>query len=258
MLTLCGAVLLSAACDRSPSTRTTEPTKRPRTEPVLRPDDNPKTIVNKAVKAHGGEKAFTRWSCGRIKYKAEGSIVPSPLGNATMEDTFQLPGHFKRVARMTAIGKEFVMVFVLNHGKGWTKKGDGEPVPEENAFTDRTEHPFGPSISLLPFLDNQLRLTRPLGGATDGQGRIGVRAEGEGIEPVDLYFDAQTGLLQLARTNREPPAITDTILEDYREIQEGMVPMQVKGVRAGKLIWHATLLEVEFRDKYEGGVFAKP
>jgi hypothetical protein len=257
MLAISLGVALFSACNRSSDSRTAEPNTQPQAEPVLRSDDDPKAILTKAVKAHGGEKAFARWKCGRIKYKAEGNIIPGALGNTTMEDTFQLPGHFKRVSRVTVDGKELVMVFVLNHGKGWTKAGGGEPEPEENAFTERTEHPLSASINLLPSLNDKLRLTRLPGGTADTRGRIGIRAEGEDVAPVNLYFDAQTGLLQSARDAREPPA-AETVLEDYKEIQGGMVPMQIKIVRAGQLIGHATFLEVEFRDKFEEREFAKP
>jgi hypothetical protein len=37
-----------------------------------------------------------------------------------------------------------------------------------------------------------------------------------------------------------------------------MVPMRIKSLQAGKVAWQATLLFVEFRDKYEESMFAKP
>src|SRR5215471_12409499 len=76
--------------------------EEPASEAVLTADDDAKAVIGKAVKAHGGEKTFSRWNCGYLKYTTKGGILPTQLGEVTMEDTFQLPGHFKRVTRMDA------------------------------------------------------------------------------------------------------------------------------------------------------------
>src|SRR5262245_23632070 len=121
---------------------TESPPPQPRSEPVLKVDDDAKTIIDKVVKANGGKEKFSRWNCGYLKYKTKGGVVPAQFGEVTIEDTFQLPGHFKRVTRMETNGKELLMVFVINNGKGWTKKGDAPAEPVENNFTERAEHPF--------------------------------------------------------------------------------------------------------------------
>src|SRR5262245_35455487 len=88
---------LLAAGDRHPhdsSRAGPEPTAR--ADPVLHDDDEARTVIDKALHAHGGEKSFARWKCGYVKYRTKGGIVPSQFGEVTLEDTFQLPGHFKR------------------------------------------------------------------------------------------------------------------------------------------------------------------
>src|SRR5436309_1334727 len=88
-------LLALVGCERPPSDKTSGPSSETHSVPVLREDDDAKTILDKALKAHGGENAFSRWSCGTVKYKTKGSIVPDQLGEVVVEDTFQLPGHFK-------------------------------------------------------------------------------------------------------------------------------------------------------------------
>jgi hypothetical protein len=118
--------------------------------PVLNPDDDARTIARKALKAYGGEKTFSRWRCGQIKYRTRGRILPPQPGEAVVEDTFQLPGHFKRVARSGPEGNRVTMVFVLNHGKGWTRAGDAPAKPTMNDFTTKGQHPLG-AIRLAGF-----------------------------------------------------------------------------------------------------------
>ena len=174
-------------------------------EPVLGAGDAANVVLAKAVAAHGGEKAFTRWSCGKVKYRAEGSIVPALPGHATMEDTFRLPGYFKRETRMTAGGKEFVVVFALYDGAGWTKNGPAATEPTGNPFAERSEDTFSSPLDLLPYLDREVRLTRRPAAAGDDRSRVTLRAEGDGFGPVDRSFEAATGLSRSVAKDAAPP-----------------------------------------------------
>src|SRR5262249_38020984 len=137
-----------------------EPASESRPDPVLLTDDDAKTIIGKAVKAHGGEKAFSCWKCGYVKYKTTGGVIPAQIGEATVEDTFQLPGHFKRVVRSDMDGGEAALIFVVNHGKGWKKIGDRPVEPIDNDFTNQAEHTFAGFSNLKPLTEADVRLTK--------------------------------------------------------------------------------------------------
>src|SRR5205823_4356238 len=146
-------------------------------------------------------KVFARWNCGYLKYKTKGGVVPAQVGEVTIEDTFQLPGHFKRVTHMEASGKELRMVFVVNDGKGWTKKGDAPAEAIDNDFTEKIEHPFARFCNLAPLTGKEIRLTK-LGEETiGGRKSIGIRARSEELGEVDFYFAKQSGLLLKAQTS---------------------------------------------------------
>jgi hypothetical protein len=213
MLITLAAGLALLGCDRSQSTPTEQATTPSRMVPASRAAEDPKTILTRAVRAHGGERAFTRWNCGQVKYKAEGSIVPGLLGPVILEDTFQLPGHFKRITRTNVGGRELVTIFVINHGKGWTKRGDAEPEPEENTYAERSEHPLGATFSLVPVQGREVRLTTLSGGNSEHSQLVGIRAQGDGPGPVDLYFDPESALLRVVLSAR-----TETVFEEYKDI----------------------------------------
>jgi hypothetical protein len=256
-------VLSLLSYDWTQEGRAAGPSADARSEPVLKADDDAKTIISKAVKAHGGEKAFSRWSCGYLKYKTKGGFVPTQVGEVTVEDTFQLPGHFKRVTRMDAGGKELLTVYVINDGKGWIKKGDAPAEPIDNKFTERTDHPFAALWNLAPLTDEEVRLTKLGAAKVNGKDAIGVRAQSNKLSDADFYFSPQTGLLLKSRRSlpgADPakPKVMETFLDDYKDVQGTPVPMQIKGVQDGKEILHVTLLEAKFAEKFEESTFAKP
>lgn len=234
-----------------------------RAQPVLQEDDDAKTIVAKAVKAYGGKKAFSRWNCGYVKYKPKGGILPAQIGEVTLEDTFQLPGHFKRITRVTANGKELVMAFVVNHGKGWKKRGNEPAEAIDNEFTKRTEHPFAGFCNLTALTEAEVRLTKLKKAKVDGKEAIGVQAQSEKLGKVDFYFSSKTGLLLktskfLPSADPDKPTVMDTYLGNYKEVQGGKIPMRIKGFRNDKVIVEVDLIDVKFADKFDESVFAKP
>jgi hypothetical protein len=255
--------LILLGCERTQESRKAEWRSEQSSDPVLKADDNARTIVNKAVQAHGGEKSFTRWSCGYLKYKTKGGVVPTQLGEVTVEDTFQLPGHFKRVTRMDAGGKELLMVFVVNHGKGWTKRGDAPAEPIDNNFTEKTEHPFAGFCNLSLLTDAGIRLTKLGVEKINGMEAMGIRAQSEKLGEVDFYFGSQSGLLlrskkMLPGADPAKPSVMEASLDDYKDVQGTKVPMRIKGAQDGKAILDVTLIDARFADKFEESTFAKP
>jgi hypothetical protein len=250
-------------CERKSESSKVEPPVEVRPDSVFKTDDDAKTIINTALKSHGGEQVFTRWNCGYLKYKTAGGVVPAQLGEVTVEDTFQLPGHFKRVTRMDGTGKELLTVFVVNHGKGWTKIGDTSAEPSDNNFTEKAEHPFAGFCNLTPLTDPKIRLTKLGMEKVNGTDAMGIRVQSEIIGDVEFYFGAQTGLLLKSRKtlpggNPAMPNVFDSYLDDYKDVQGAKVPMRIKGVQNGKTVLDVTIIEARFADKFDEGTFAKP
>jgi hypothetical protein len=234
-----------------------------RSEPVLKIEDDAKTIISKAVKAHGGEKAFSRRRCGYLKYKTKGGVVPKELGEVIVEDTFQLPDYFRRVTHLAVGGKEMLMVFVVNRGKGWVKEGDSPATPIPVDFAERPQHPFANFCNVSLLTEAGEGLTKLGAEKVNGKDAIRIRAQSDELGQVDFYFATQTGLLLKSRKLRpgaDPgkPAVVESFLDDYKDAQGTQVPMRMKVAHDGKLQLDVTLIEAKFADKFEESVFAKP
>jgi hypothetical protein len=249
-------------------TRTTDVTKDEQVTSapvrfVLQADDDARTILDKAVKVHGDKQALAQWRCGYVRYKTKGGVVPDLLGEVVVEDTFDLPGHFKRVTRSGMDGKEMLMTFVINDGKGWTKTGKEEAEPMENTFTEKPEHPYAAFCNLVVWAEGNPHLTKLDEKTFAGQEAIGLRIESKEMGEMDTYFSKKTGLMLYSRrlqpdTDPNKKVFVDCFRDDYQNVQGIMVPMHLKGTKEGKVILDMTLIEVKFADKFKEGTFAKP
>jgi len=230
---------------------------------VIAAEDDGKAIFDKGVQALGGVDRLPRWNVGAIKYRATGSGEAAGAAEAVVEDTFQLPGRFKRVARITRGGAERTMTLVVRDGKGWEKKGDAATTEVANDASDKKEHPFAVFANLRPMLEPDVQLIRA--GEIDVDGKLCqiVRVASPRLDPLALFFDKNTALLLKTRKTIERPGsplptVVDTYLSDYRDVNGVLVPMRIKGFQGDKPILDVRLLEVRFPDQIDDAAFAKP
>lgn len=255
-LSICG-------CHRAKNELGDESAQEQRSDAILQPDDDAKTVIEKATKVVGDEAALAQWKCGIVKYKTKGNIVPGESGESLTEDTFQLPGHFKRVMRVEGGGKNLSIRFVSNHGKWWTKKGDAPAEPMDNDFSERTEHPFA-EYSRLPMIGgNDFQRIEPSGERIDGKEVIGIRVRHADLNSFDCYFARQTGLLleftnTVPGTNPDKASTLNSYLSDYKKVRGCMVPMRIERIREGKTMVDVTILDLEFAPKFDESLFVKP
>jgi hypothetical protein len=114
---------------------TSPPVIRP-AAPVITEQDDAQAIVEKSIKAFGGPDKLARWNVGKVVYKVSGAATGF-AGETTMEETFQYPRYFKRVAK-TKLGD---FVFVVNNGSSWSKKPNGS-VSEKKSSVEQHTHKF--------------------------------------------------------------------------------------------------------------------
>lgn len=225
--------------------------------PVISEADDAQAVFEKSITAFGGPDKFSRWNVGRVSYKATGSAF-APFEGTFMEDTFELPGHFKRTARVKADAKELSYVFVLNHRNGWARYGDGRlRTMTDNPSTDRERHLFTVFFDLT-----QVQAASPnlavLSRETD---KVIVRQTIDKENYVDYFFDKARGLLvKLAKPHPlKAGSNVETVLDDYKTFDGGAVPTRITSRVDGKLLVEITILDLQFVKTWdEATVFGKP
>ncbi|HWG47205.1 MAG TPA: hypothetical protein VN688_30860 [Gemmataceae bacterium] len=220
-------------------------------------------ILNRAIQAHGGESRLARTKVGRLKAKAEGAFAGAGAFNVTWEETFDLPRRYKQTIEGTVNGMAMNTESAVNGRKGWMRQGKEPPrdfsLPELLPL-EQHWHTFLAQLLLLRSKDTQLTSLNEE--RRDGRTLVGIRVV-TSRGTADLYFDKSTGLLAWARR----PLLNfmggqqmrgETVYDDYREVSGVRYPMHIKASNGDANFVNRTLSSIEFLDKIDDSVFAKP
>ena len=91
--------------------------------PARAQEDEARAVIDKAIQAHGGEKALEKIKGIQVKSKG---TVHQPTGELafTSEDYWQSPDKFKNVIKATIMGKAYTEVKAFDGKKGWIQTND--------------------------------------------------------------------------------------------------------------------------------------
>jgi hypothetical protein len=264
------AVLFAKGCDHPPPppppTAAVETGLPPPGPPKLHPTDSPTALLDKAIAAFGGPERLSRWKCGRVKYRTSSESIPIlDEKPSTAEEFFEFPGHLKRIARVGSGQREQTVTFLINNEEGWEYRPDGgvKPLPKDSILAVlRTEHSFSDFCNLARLREGYFRLSVSGEQTVNGRPAVVLRAETPITTPIDFAFDRSTGLLlQTVRRQLQggDKTITiETVLGDYRDVGGWPVPHRIVGRSDGKVHLDFTIIELEFVDHFDDGVFAPP
>jgi hypothetical protein len=235
-------------------------------EPILSTADSPEVVLNKALEAHGGPEALARWRCGRVKYRTRSDTIPLLNDKpSTVEEFFQLPSLFKRVAVIGQGERQRTITWLINGEQGWEYQPDGVtrvlPAAALNS-TLRGEHAFSDFCNLARLRSPGFRLEVRGTETVHGRPAVVLHAEADGANPMDYCIDTVTALLVRSLRHLPQPKGGERLVEmelaDYRTIGGAPVAMRVISRSEGQILLDFTLLEVEFVNHFDEGVFTPP
>jgi hypothetical protein len=224
--------------------------------------DEAAAVLKRAIEAHGGAARLERTKRGHIKAEWKGKRLGTTF-DLIREETFDLPGRYRLSVKGTEGGIISEMELGFDGRKVWNRQGQRppqyepwvKPLPLEGHW-----HAILAQLLQLQSKDTELKF---LGEETKaGRRLVGIRA----VSPhaaADLYFDKSTGLL--ARAQRPLPGpepgknmIGENVYSDYREIGGVQYPMHCEGTVQNIYALDIRIISLEFIDKIDDGVFAKP
>jgi outer membrane lipoprotein-sorting protein len=235
---------------------------------AARADDksDAKAVVEKAIKATGGEEKLAKFKAFTFKMKGKWYGMGDGI-DYTGEIAVEVPDK-ARVRIDTGVGDmKFTIINVSNGDKVWTKFNDkATEVDDKDQIKEAKEERYADRVaSLLPLVKEKGFKLEPLGEVkVDGKPAVGVRVSHEGHRDVNLFFDKDSGLLvKNERTVKDFMAggneqTQETLYSDYKEVGGVKHAMKLVINRDGKKYVDSEISDLEVKDKIDAAQFEKP
>jgi hypothetical protein len=228
-------------------------------------DDEARAIIDKAIKAHGGEEVLSKYKAGQFKNKGKLS-----LGGAEVEFTqnvsFMLPDKFKEALEMK-IGGQDVNIVTLANGDKLSIEANGQKIELTDAIKEslKDAQQMMKAMRLVGLVKGKGVELAPLGEAkVEGKTTLGVRVTAKGQKDVSLFFDKETGLLaKIERRTVDPMTgneVTEEriILEYQKKDKEGQsVPKKALVKHDGKNFIEAEVVDGKYLESLDDSEFQK-
>jgi zinc protease len=227
--------------------------------------DGARAILEKAIQAQGGEAKVAKLRTMRIKVEGTTDLVPGqPNLPFTMEDTWRMPHQYKTTSSFQLMGKKFTQTQVIDGDKGWIQiDGQVQDMPKD-ALAEMKEQKYAEDLDRLGFLGEKgIEFSALAEIQGEGKPAVGVLVKSKGHRDVKLYFDKASGLLVKREQRVLDPSSgkevrQEVLFSDYQE-KDGLKHYQkIVALRDGKKVIDAKVTEVEFFEKLDAKVFAKP
>ena len=227
-------------------------------------DSDPKAILDKAIRALGGEGKLKK--AEMATWKVTETITFNANSQIKLQATVQGLDRYRSEYQGEFNGKAVKGVNVLNGNKGWHKVNDTKTVFDERAVASMKRfdswHLSPPR--LLPLKDKGVKIAPGGEQRVNGGPAVGIKATGLESKDLTLYFDRQSGLPVmlvakiLGSGGDEFPREMTYIYSDYKDFDGIKRPTKIEAKRNGKDFWKAEVTAFELLDKVDSQTFAEP
>lgn len=229
-------------------------------------DDDAKAIVAKAIKAHGGAEALTKFKAGQSKSKGKITLPTVGETDFTEETSFQMPDKFKENLELDINGNKVKVVTIAN-GDKISIDANGTEVPVTDAIKKAlTEARYARKVARLSNLmkDKDVQLAGLGEVKVEGKPAVGVRVSSKGHNDISLYFDKETHLLAkwehrtVDGNSGKEITVERIVLEYHKKDKDGFVlPKKVVVKHDGEKFMEGEVSEAKMLEKLDDSEFNK-
>jgi hypothetical protein len=226
-------------------------------------DDGAKAILDRAIKALGGEEKLGKVKA--VSWKVKGKIsFGGAKNNFTGQGAAQGLDQLRTEVQKEVDGNKVVEVVVLNGDKGWCKLGgtvtqlDKDDLAQEK----RKAYLLLTPMVLVSLKGKGFRLGAAAAEKVDGKPAVGLKVTGPGGKDFTLFFDRKTGLpvQQEAKVmdfagNEVTQVVTYSRYKEFDGIKQATKTFTS---RVGESDVETELIEFRVLEKVDPKTFAEP
>lgn len=231
--------------------------------PIRADDKDPKAVLDKAIKALGGEDKLKKAEA--VAWKAKGTITFNDNDNEIKtQATVQGLDHYRGEFEGDFNGNTVKGVTVLNGDKGWRKFGDNsmEMDAEAIANTKRIVYLQVIPTTLVALTGKGFKLEAAGEEKVGDKPALGIKVTGPDGKDFSLYFDKESGLpvKMVARVVgfQGNEFTQDTTYANYKEFDGIKKATKIESKRDGEKFQNQELTEFKVLDKVDPKTFSEP
>lgn len=227
-------------------------------------DDDPKEIIAKAIKAHGGEEFLTKTRAAKLKSKGKINIPGAGELEFTQETAYMLPDKYRDGIDFSIMGMNVSVRTYVNGDKVILELNDKEIDMADKVKAALKDVGHVQEVArLVPLKDKAFEVSLIGEDKVEGKKVVGVRVAKKGQKDVSMFFDRETGLLaKLEYRGAEPGTDNEVneerIVKEYEKNADGIpVAKRIIIKHDGKQFLEAEVLEVNYFEKLDDSEFKK-
>jgi hypothetical protein len=221
-----------------------------------------KGIIDKAIKATGGEENLAKYKAATWKGKGKINFAGTEI-EFIIEAAVQPPKQSRGRSEGDFSGTKFERTQVVNGDKGWVSlMGNTDEMPEDQLAAAKEDLYAGWVAMLVPLQDAAFKLA-PLGETQIGdRTAVGVKVSHKDHKDINLYFDKQKGwLIKVQRRALDmmgQEVNQETFFSDYKESKGVQHARKQKTTRDGSGFLEIEITDYQPVEKLDENTFAKP
>jgi hypothetical protein len=219
----------------------------------------PPAILDKAIKATGGEEKLTRLQGYAFKLKGIHYGDNNQKLPFTAIVLSQGPEKGVLLQEIEAMGGKSFDLTVINGKEGWTKTGKGEarPLSADDLHEEKENLYFNWIGTLVPLKGKDFKLTPLDEIKVEGRAAAGFTVVCKGHYDVKFWFDKETGLL--AKSERKiKDGREEMVFTTYKDVDGIKLPTKVSVKLDGQPHYEYEVTEARVQDRLDEKMFAKP
>jgi hypothetical protein len=226
-------------------------------------DKDPSAVLDKAIKAMGGEEKLKKIDA--IAWTSKAAITFNDNTNHfTSHATLQGLDHYRSELEGDFGGNPFKGVTVINGDKGWRKFGDNKMDLEGDALANEKRRVYLqvlPSL-LVPLKGKGYKLEAAGEEKVGDKPAAGVKVTGPDSKEFTLYFDKESGLpVKLVAKVvgfGDDEYTQETTYQDYKEFDGIKKATKADSKRDGQDFIKSEVTEFKVLDKVDSKTFSEP
>jgi hypothetical protein len=233
---------------------------------AVRAEDKPdaKTIIEKAIKAHGGADKIDKVKATVVKTKGTVHVMGMDIA-FTGTNSSQEPDKMRVEVDVTVMGMDFKSTQIFNKDKAWVGVNGTFTEVDKDMVKLFQEKMYGSRVGrLTPLLkDKEFKLSVVGESKIGDKEAVGIRVECKDHADITLYFDKKTNRLIKTEGREKDPMSGEEVnqevfLEEYKDKDGIPVPHKVTVKRDGKDFVEAEVTDHKVEEKLDDSLFDKP